>query len=213
MQDSLTGVNMKAFKGFDKDMRCRGFQYEEGKSYEEPTAKLCSSGFHACENPLDTLDYYPLLDEDGNPNRFAEVDLDDVTDERASDDSKRAGKKIHIKAALDLKGIISAGVDSLFESNTAEKDTEEISSDRLAKLAASGDRSKLAASGDDSVVANIGIEGQAKAAKGCWITLAEWVIDGAHYVPKAVVTKQVDGEIVKAGAWYKLQGGEFVEVE
>jgi len=253
---------MKAFKGFDKDMKCKDFQFEEGKTYEEPTASLCEKGFHACENPLDVLNHYPLLDNDAEPNRFAEVDLE-ANDERKNDDSKRVGKKIHIKAEFSLKGLIKAGIDFLLETNTAEKDTKEVSSERFSKLAASGDRSqlaasgygsKLAASGDDSqlaasgdgsklaasgyrsklaasgdrsqlaasgdgsqlaasgensVVANIGINGIAKAAKGCWITLAEWKHDGEKWVPLAVVTRQVDGEEIKADTWYKLEGDGY----
>ena len=226
---------MKAFKGFDKDMKCKDFQFEEGKTYEEPTASLCEKGFHACENPLDVLNHYPLLDNDAEPNRFAEVDLE-ANDERKNDDSKRVGKKIHIKAEFSLKGLIKAGIDFLLETNTAEKDTKEVSSERFSKLAASGYRSKLAASGDDSqlaasgdrsqlaasgygsklaasgensVVANIGINGIAKAAKGCWITLAEWKHDGEKWVPLAVVTRQVDGEEIKADTWYKLEGDGY----
>ena len=248
---------MKAFKGFDKDMKCKDFQYEEGKTYEEPTARLCEKGFHAVENPLDALTYYPLLDDDAKPNRFAEVDLE-ANDECKDDDSKRVGKKIHIKAELSLKGLIKAGIDFLLETNTAEEDTKEVSSERFSqlaasgyrsqltasgdrsqltasgddsqlaasgygsqlaasgyrsKLAASGDRSKLAASGENSVVANVGIQGIAKAAKGCWITLAEWKYDGEKWVPLAVVTRQVDGEEIKADTWYKLEGGAFREAD
>jgi hypothetical protein len=226
---------MKAFKGFDKDMKCKDFQFEEGKTYEEPTASLCEKGFHACENPLDVLNHYPLLDNDAEPNRFAEVDLE-ANDERKNDDSKRVGKKIHIKAEFSLKGLIKAGIDFLLETNTAEKDTKEVSSERFSKLAASGYGSQLAASGDgsqlaasgyrsqlaasgygsklaasgeNSVVANIGINGIAKAAKGCWITLAEWKHDGEKWVPLAVVTRQVDGEEIKADTWYKLEGDGY----
>ena len=50
---------MKAYKGFDKELKCRDFQYEVGKEYEETKADLCSCGFHACENPLDVFNYYP----------------------------------------------------------------------------------------------------------------------------------------------------------
>ena len=53
---------MKAYKGFDANLKCRGFQYEVGKTYEEPEASLCNKGFHACENPLNALNYYPLVD-------------------------------------------------------------------------------------------------------------------------------------------------------
>lgn len=50
---------MKAYKGFDENLKCRDFQYEIGKEYEEPNAKLCETGFHACENPIDVFEYYP----------------------------------------------------------------------------------------------------------------------------------------------------------
>ena len=210
---------MKAYKGFDANLKCRGFQYEVGKTYEEPEASLCNKGFHACENPLDALNYYPLINDDGEKNRFAEVELD-ATD-ATSDDSKRVGKKIEIKAELNLEGLIKAGIDFLFESNTAKKNAKEVSSERLAQLAASGYGSQLAASGygsqlaasgDGSVVMNAGIKGRAKAAKRCWITLAEWNYDEKWSVV-AVVTKQVDDEEIKADTWYQLVDGKFQAVE
>lgn len=78
---------MKAFKGFKQDMTCRGFQFEEGKTYEESKADLCNSGFHACEYPLDVFGYYPPAD-----SVYHEVELDGVCDKRESD-SKVCGKK------------------------------------------------------------------------------------------------------------------------
>lgn len=81
---------MKAYKGFDKDLKCRGFQYEIGKTYEEPEAKLCKKGFHACEYPLDVLIYY-----DARESRYCEVELDDVSPER-SDDTKISAKKLKV---------------------------------------------------------------------------------------------------------------------
>lgn len=87
MSDNKTWI--KAYKGFDKDLKCRDFQYEIGKTYKEPTAELCKKGFHACEYPLDVFEYY----SPNNMSRYCEVDLDDVSDEKSSDDSKRCGKK------------------------------------------------------------------------------------------------------------------------
>ena len=63
---------MKACKGFDKNLRCRGFQYEVGGDYTEETAELCKRGPHACENPLDTLRYYRPGD-----SRYCEVEIED----------------------------------------------------------------------------------------------------------------------------------------
>lgn len=89
---------MKAYKGFDKDLKCRGFQYEVGEEYEEGSAELCKKGFHACENPLDTFRYYGPTD-----SRYCEVDVDD-NGERNGDDSKVCGKHIKIGAEIGLEG-------------------------------------------------------------------------------------------------------------
>ena len=93
---------MKAYKGFNNDMTCRDFKYEEGKSFETDKAKMCETGFHACENPIDCLGYY-------YPNKsvYHEVELDDVSDEREGD-SKVVAKKIKIGARLDIAGLCKA---------------------------------------------------------------------------------------------------------
>ncbi len=95
---------MKVYKGFNKDLKCRGFQYEIGKEYREKSASLCSSGFHACENPLDTFNYY----SPGLGSRYCEVELKEVSDERHSDDTKVCGKIIKIGAELSVAGICKA---------------------------------------------------------------------------------------------------------
>ena len=89
---------MKAYKGFDKNLKCRNFQYDIGKEYEEKEASLCSNGFHACENPIDVFRYYPPAD-----SRYCEVELDDIS-EQISDDSKRCAKRIKIGAEIGIKG-------------------------------------------------------------------------------------------------------------
>ena len=93
---------MLMYKGFDKDLKCRDFQYEVGKEYTEEAAELCEKGFHACENPIDVFSYYPPAE-----SRYAEVDLDDLTEE-VGDDSKRCGKRIKVSAEIGIKGIIDA---------------------------------------------------------------------------------------------------------
>ena len=107
---------MKAYKGFDENLKCKDFQYEIGKTYEEPEAKLCEKGFHACEFPLDIFGYYPP-----SCSRFAEVELDDVFDEK-SGDSKRFGKKIRVKAEIGIAGIVKASVDYIKEHATSVHD-------------------------------------------------------------------------------------------
>ena len=136
---------MKAFKAFDKNFQCRGYQFEEGKAFETDSASLCNTGFHACENPLDVLNYYDLTE-----SRFAEVDLD-ATDETHEDDSKRVGKKIHIKAELTLKGFIKAAIDFLIGDTKSEVDPN-----NRAQLASSGYGAQLASSGDGAQLASSG---------------------------------------------------------
>ena len=95
---------MKMYKGFDKNLKCRDFQYEIGKTYTEDKAELCEVGFHACEHPLDCLNYYAP-----GESRYCDVDLDDVTDER-KDDSKRVGKKITVQGEIGIAGLVKAAV-------------------------------------------------------------------------------------------------------
>ena len=146
---------MKAYKGFDKDLKCRGFQYEVGKEYEEESAKLCKKGFHACENPLDTFRYYAPTD-----SRYCEVDVDD-NGERNSDDSKVCGKRIKIGAEIGLKGVINACV--RFVLDKCESATEENASGENGNAAASGVSGNAAASGVSGNAAASGVRGNAAA--------------------------------------------------
>nr|DAI67760.1 MAG TPA: hypothetical protein [Caudoviricetes sp.] len=95
-----------AYKGFDKDMKCRGFQYEEGKTYHTPGAVLCKEGAHACTMPLDVLGYYPP----GDGSIYRMVELDEVCDEK-SDDSKVCAKTIKIGAEIGIPGLVKAQIE------------------------------------------------------------------------------------------------------
>ena len=153
---------MKAYKGFNKDMTCRGFQYEEGKSYETDEAKLCKSGFHACLMPLDCFYYYSL-----NNSVFHEVELDDISDERGYD-TKVCGKKIKIGARLSIAGMVNAQADSVFEkSNRADDGSSVVTSDYLSSAATSGDGSSAATSGVRSSAATSGY-GSSASTSGVW---------------------------------------------
>ena len=146
---------MKAYTGFDKDLKCRGFQYEVGKEYEEENASLCKKGFRACENPLDTFRYYAPTD-----SRYCEVEIED-NGERSSDDSKVCGKHIRIGAEIGLKGVINAGVRFVFDK--CESATEECASGWRGNAAASGWRGNAAASGWSGNAAASGESGNAAA--------------------------------------------------
>ena len=198
---------MKMYKGFDKDLKCRDFQYEIGKTYEEPTADLCNRGFHACEYPLDVFNYYAP----GNMSRYCEVDLDEVSDKKSSEDSKRYGKKIAVKAEIGIAGLVKAAVEYTMEKAIPEK-SEHATGDYSAASAtgdysaasatglhsaasatgwksaasatgwksaasATGDYSAVSATGKESVAAALGIKSKAKGALGRWIVLAEWEQD------------------------------------
>ena len=224
---------MKMYKGFDKDLKCRDFQYEIGKTYEEPTAELCEKGFHACEYPLDVFGYYAP----GDMSRYCEVDLDDVSHKKSNEDSKRCGKKIAVKAEIGIAGLVKAAVDFVMENikdenkeaNTgncsASTNTGDYSaSTNTGNYSAStntgdysastntGDRSKADVSGKGSVAAALGIDSKAKGALGCWIVLAEWAQDDEYNWHRTdVQCFKVDGENIKPDTWYKLKNGDLVE--
>ena len=209
---------MKMYKGFDKNMKCRGFQYEIGGTYETDEAKICELGFHACENPLDVLQYY-----DPANSRFCLVDLDANGD--TSNDSKRVGRKIHIEAEIGINGLISAGVkfildhiksDSAREYNTGSCSAATNTGNYSAatntgyRSAATntGDYSAAVVSGDDSIAFVSGYQSKAKGAKGCWLVLTERD-DGMHIVDVQAV--MVDGETIKADTFYTLKDKKIIE--
>ena len=157
---------MKCYKGFDKDLKCRGFQYEIGKEYEENAADICHKGFHACENPMDVFGYYNPAD-----SRYCEVDLD--TNEQTEEDSKRVGKKIKIETEIGLSGLIQAGVKFILEkvdfksakeSNTGEQSAATNTGARSAAMSAgrqsaatnTGRQSAATSTGEQSAATNTG---------------------------------------------------------
>lgn len=93
-------MSIKSYKGFKKDMTCKGFQYEEGKEYETEKAECCETGFHACEYPLDCFSYYSP-----NESVFHEVEQDGELDREGSN-TKVASTKIKIGASINIAGIV-----------------------------------------------------------------------------------------------------------
>ena len=146
---------MKAYKGFDKNMQCRGFQFEEWKTYEEDRAVLCKAGFHACENPIDVFRYYAP-----GKSIFHEVELEDVSEMREKD-SKVCGKKIKIGSEISLCDMIRAGVK--IDIQTANTPTSGHSS----PAATSWDSSPAATSGGSSPAAT-SEDSSPAATSGCY---------------------------------------------
>ena len=198
---------MKAYKGFDENLKCKDFQYEIGKTYEEPTAELYEKGFHACEYPLDVFEYY----DPGNMSRYCEVDLDDVSDKKSNKDSKRCGKKIAVKAEIGIAGLVKAAVEYTMEKTIPE--SSEHATGWHGAASATGDQGAASATGKESVAAALGIDSKAKGALGCWIVIAEWERDKEfNWHRKDVQCFKVDGENIKPDTWYKLKNGDIVEV-
>ena len=191
-------MKIKAYKGFDKNMQCRGFQFEEGKEYEEKEASLCKKGFHVCENPLDTFRYY----EPGKGSTYHEVELDATEETEA--DSKRCGTRIKIGAKLSVLDICKAHFQYVKERTTAKKQGKDEDS-----LAAQ-DCSSLAA-GKNSVIA--AFNSKAKGDLGTLIVLSTREFNGTKWVITGFSAGIVDGEKIKANTWYEVKSGEFVEVK
>ena len=196
---------MKCYKGFDKDLKCRDFQYEIGKEYEEERAKICDTGFHACENPLDVFGYYAPSD-----SRYCEVELD--ANDQKSDDSKRVGKKISIKAEIGIAGIIKAGVEYIKDQVNWDDDKKSNTGDWSAATN-TGNRSAATVEGKESVAMAIGRNSKAKGSLGCFIVLAEYKKLGREYHIVDVKSAKVDGKKIKPDTFYKLINGEFVEAD
>jgi hypothetical protein len=316
-----------AYKAFNPDFTCKGKHYKENTTYKENGNEICEAGvMHYCENPFDVLDYYPLVNENGEISEFAEVEPLGKVFKR---ENKSATNKLHIKAKLGLKGFIKACIDFTLEKTKIEEIEDDIENDNnsakigssgdyaqigssgnyaqigssgnyaqigssgnYAQIGSSGDSARIGSSGNSaqigssgdsarigssgnyaqigssgyyaqigssgdsarigssgnyaqigssgdyaqigssgnyaritskgkhSVVMAAGYQSQAKAKKGSWITLAEWVSTGDKdekgfciWIPKCVKTEYVDGERIKEDTFYKLVDGEFKEVE
>ena len=224
---------MKCYKGFDKDLKCRDFQYEIGKEYEEERAEICDTGFHACENPLNVFGYYAPAD-----SRYCEVNLD--ANDQKSDDSKRVGKKISIKAEIGIAGIIKAGVEYIKDQVNWDDDKKSntgscsaatntgswsaatntgswsaaTNTGNQSAATNTGNQSAATVEGKESVAMAIGRNSKAKGSIGCFIVLAEWKeFEDETYHIVDVKSAKVDGAKIKPDTFYKLVNGEFIAEE
>ena len=221
---------MIVYKGTDKDMKCRGFQFELGKEYVEEEAKLCDKGFHGCEYPLDVFAHYAPVG-----SRFFVADLDGVTYETESDDTNRVGTKIKLKAEIGIAGIVKAAVEYIKEraessnnqtgycsvaANTSDRSAATNTGDwsvatntgNWSVATNTGDRSAAIVDGKDSIAIVTGADSKASGAIGCWLVLTERCDWNGDTCPiKEVRAVKVDGEIIKPGVFYNLENGEVVE--
>ena len=148
---------MKGFKAFKKGMICdptgnNPYQFAENTIFEqEEEAKICNSGFHFCKNPLNVLDYYPLIDENGDFSEFAKVEALDET--MTDDNEKYCTKKIKIGAKLTLKEFIKASITVTHE-NIKKEVEEAVKTAKAAKKGVqSGGNSATLAGGNSAKLA------------------------------------------------------------
>ena len=221
-----------AYKGFDKNLKCRDYQYEIGKTFEHDGAvKVCGSGFHACEYPLDVFSYYLPSN-----SRFAIVKMHGETS-KDSDDTKIASAKITIETEIKLPEIINRAVDWIKNkvnwgddkvsntgycsaaTNTGNRSAATNTGNRSAATNTgdcsaatnTGDRSAAKVSGRGSVAIAIGRNSKSKADNGGAIVCVYMDCNGNLMHIKA---SKVGENGIKANTWYTLDAnGEFIEVD
>ena len=178
-------MGMKGYKGFRKGLICKDKQYAENTIFEESEANICVNGMHFCKNPMDVLDYYPLIDNNGEMCEFSEVEAMDET--LTNDEKKYCTKKLKIGARLSLAEFIRASFDVTYRQikEEVESVSDKEKSGHWATLAG-GDNATLAG-GDNAKLAG---GYNAKLAGGHWAKLA-----GGHWATLA------------GGDWAKLAGG------
>ena len=234
---------MKVYKGTDKNMRCKGLQYEIGKAVTvDGDVKLCERGLHACEMPLDVLNYYPPA-----TSRYFEAELDGVTAEKL-DDTKRVGNRLELKAELSIASLVKAQIEYVKERATP-KGTEHATGNRGAASAtgdhgaasatgyqgaasATGDHGAASATGNQGAASATGYHGAASATGKACVALSTGINgkvlgevgnaivcvergnwNGETYPIKAILSAIVDGETIKAGVWYTVKDGKWVELQ
>nr|DAI50818.1 MAG TPA: hypothetical protein [Caudoviricetes sp.] len=143
---------MKGYKGFEPGLVCKGKQYAENTVFKEDKAEPCARGMHFCEDPFEVLNYYPIIDNNGNFNEFAEVE---ALDEPITDDDKKfASTELKIGAKLSFKGFIEICVD--FVLSKTKRNNDKISSGNYAQIGSSGYYAKIGSSGDFAQIGSSG---------------------------------------------------------
>lgn len=216
---------MRAFKGFNKDLTCRGYQYEEGKEFHTERAECCDTGFHACEYPLDCFGYY-----DPAHSVYHEVELSGEMD-KSGDNTKVCATDIKIGARLSIAGLVKMAIDFTMSKVNKEAGSDErhgfaSATGNCGASSATGYKGASSVSDPTGVAVAWGHEARAKGCKGAHLILSDWKYVGARYSDgdymdpydkesweltgaKMVV---VDGEKIKEDTYYRCIEGEIVEV-
>ena len=226
---------IKSYKGFNRDLTCRGKQYEVGKEYEEDRAQSCECGMHACEYPLDCFSYY-------DPAHSVYYEVEQSGDlSRRGDDSKVASTKMKIGAEINIAGMVKASINYIRERIKEEKGSD----DYCGASSATGDYGASSATGNcgassatgncgassatgykgassakdpESIAIAWGYKGRVSGVKGSFLVLADWEGDESEYWKpdswklKGAKMVRVDGEHIKENTWYTMRNGKIVEV-
>jgi hypothetical protein len=218
---------IKSYKGFNKDMTCKGFQYEEGKEYEESNALVCENGFHACEYPLDCFSYYSPSE-----SVYHEVEQSGKLS-KESCDTKVASAKIKIGAKLSIAGLVEAAIEYTKERVKQEEDSDgykgassatgdygaSSATGNCGASSATGYKGASSAESPNAVAVAWGYKGKAKGVKGSFLVLADWECKGKEsdnydkedmWELKDAVMVRVDGETIKEDTWYTMVDGKVV---
>ena len=235
------GESIKTYKGFNKDMTCRGFQYEEGKEYEEESVEVCDHGFHACEYPLNCLNYY-------SPNESVYHEVEQSGEiQKHNDDTKVASTKIKIGAEISIASLVKAAIEYTVKrvNKDAESDEKKGASSATGYYGASsatgtcgassatgtcgassatGYKGASSAEYKDAVAVAWGYKSKAKGVLGAFLVFADWEYTGSEdntgydrnnqsaWVLNGAKMVQVDGENIKPDTWYTIENGEIAEV-
>ena len=216
---------MKAFKGFNKDLTCRGYQYEEGKEFHTERAECCDTGFHACEYPLDCFGYY-----DPAHSVFHEVELSGEMD-KSGDNTKVCATDIKIGARLSIAGLVKMAIDFTMSKVNKEAGSDErhgfaSATGNCGASSATGYKGASSVSDPTGVAVAWGHEARAKGCKGAHLILSDWKYVGARYSDGDYMDPYdkesweltganmvvVDGEKIKEDTYYRCIEGEIVEV-
>ena len=214
--EATTETAIRAVKGFDKDLKCRGFQFEVGKTYEQAgDIEVCHNGFHAVTgSPFDAWNHYPIVADDGSLNRWAEVTLSGKTSAKSEEnDSKIAAAKITVDVELNLPDFIRRAVAWVVDATKGKGDNP---SGNYARIGSSGDYAQIGSSGyyaqikvegKDAVVASAGKGTAVSGVDGTWISLAEYDRNGKCI---GFATGCIGRDGLTAGVQYIAKGGKLV---
>ena len=215
---------IKSYKGFNRDLTCRGKQYEVGKEYEEDRAQSCECGMHACEYPLDCFSYY-------DPAHSVYYEVEQSGDlSRRGDDSKVASTKMKIGAEINIAGMVKASINYIRERIKEEKGSDDdygasSATGNCGASSATGYKGASSATGDygassatgncgassatgykgassakdpESIAIAWGYKGRVSGVKGSFLVLADWEGNESEYW--------------KPYTW-KLKGAKMVRVD